>query len=324
MPDATIADLSETELLARMLPVLPHGPATLIGPGDDAAVIAAPDGRFVVSTDVLVEGAHFRREWSSGADVGRRAIEQNVADVVAMGAVPTAFVVALALPPDLPVSWVLDLTAGMAEACRRVGAGLVGGDLSSGGQVVVAVTVHGDLRGGAPVLRSGASPGDVLAHAGVLGRSAAGLALLTAGRADADPALVDAFRSPTVPDAAGPAARDAGASAMLDVSDGLVLDASRIAAASGVSVRLFDPRETLAADVGRLEAAATATGGSAVEWVLTGGEDHGLLATFPPGQVPDGFRTIGQIVAAGAVPVVVDGVDLHGLSGWDHFGHAGR
>lgn len=331
--DLRVGELSEAQLLARIVPLLPQVPGTSVGPGDDAAVVSAPDGRFAVSTDVLVEGHHFRLDWSGGYDVGWRAAEQNLADVAAMGASPTALVVALVLPPGLEVSWLLDLVRGLSDACARVGASVVGGDLSAGESVVVAVTVHGDLAGGEPVLRSGARPGDEVAHVGVLGRSAAGLALLAAGRADLDPELVAAFRRPVAPLRAGVAARLAGATAMLDVSDGLVLDASRIADASGVSIRLRDPRVVARPDVERLARAARAIedseaseaprAGLALEWVLAGGEDHGLLATFPPGSVPDGFCVLGQVVERGARPVGVDGVELGELAGWDHFDHRG-
>ncbi|MBX9244444.1 thiamine-phosphate kinase, partial [Actinotalea ferrariae] len=172
--ETTVGDLGEDGLLARIFPLLPRGSGTLLGPGDDAAVVAAPDGRVVVSTDVLVEHRHFRRDWSTGEDVGRRAAVQNLADVAAMGARPSALVVGLVVPADLEVAWVLGLARGLAAACGP-DVGVVGGDLSGGSEVVVAVTVHGDLEGRAPVLRGGARPGDVLAHAGVRGRSAAGL-----------------------------------------------------------------------------------------------------------------------------------------------------
>ncbi|EYR61954.1 thiamine monophosphate kinase, partial [Actinotalea ferrariae CF5-4] len=182
----TVADLGEDALLARVFPLLGAGSATLVGPGDDAAVVAAPDGRVVVSTDLLVEGRHFRRAWSGGEEVGRRAAVQNLADVAAMGARPTALVVGLVVPPDAPVDWVLGLARGLDAVCAPLGVGVVGGDLSGGTELVVAVTVHGDLEGRAPVLRSGARPGDVVAHAGVLGRSAAGFAWLDAGRGTGD------------------------------------------------------------------------------------------------------------------------------------------
>ena len=320
----TLADLGEDGLLARIFPLLPPGRDTLLGPGDDAAVVAAPDGRVVVSTDVLVEGHHFRRDWSAGHDVGARAAVQNLADVAAMGARPTALVVALVLPDDVPVAWVEALARGLAEACGDVG--VVGGDLSGGAALSVAVTVLGDLAGRSPVLRSGARPGDVVAHAGVRGRSAAGLALLTSGT---DPArvaggatLVAAYRRPTSPLGAGPVAADAGATAMLDVSDGLLRDAGRIAAASGVVIDLAAPHDVFADELALLAPAAAALGADPVAWVLAGGEDHGLLATFPEGAVPQPFRVIGRVRAPGdaaAGSVLVEGRAPGLAPGWDHF-----
>jgi thiamine-monophosphate kinase len=319
----TVADVSEDDLLARIFPLLPAGADTLLGPGDDAAVVRAPDGRFAVSTDVLVEGRHFRRDWSTGEDVGWRAAVQNLADVAAMGARPTSVVVTLVAPGDLPVSWVTGFARGLAAACGPAGAGVVGGDLSGGDSVVVTVAVHGDLEGRAPVLRSGARVGDVVAHAGVRGRSAAGLALLLAGRADAGPDLVRAYLRPDTPLAAGPAAAVAGATSMLDVSDGLLRDAGRVARASGVVLDLDPVASALGDDLAVLQRAGALLGVDAHEWVLTGGEDHGLLATFPAGTaLPAPFRRIGEVRAdAGAgAPVLVDGrAPSVATTGWDHF-----
>ncbi|SMF28817.1 thiamine-phosphate kinase [Cellulosimicrobium cellulans J1] len=334
-----VRDVPEEALLARIFPLLPTAPTTLVGPGDDCAVVAAPDGRYVVSTDVLVEDRHFRRRWSSGYDVGWRAAVQNLADVVSMGARPAALVVSLVMPGDLPVDWVTGLARGLADACTPLGAAVVGGDLSGGDQVVVAVTVHGDLEGRAPVLRSGARPGDVVALAGSLGRSAAGLALLDAGRGHVDDALVAAYLRPDPPLAAGPAAADAGATAMMDVSDGLLRDAGRIARASGAVLDLAPA--TLGADRDRLRAAAgalaghagaagdagDAPGAGAAEdraegWVLSGGEDHALLATFPAhATLPAGFRAIGIVRPADddGAGVRLDGAVPHRAPGWDHF-----
>jgi thiamine-monophosphate kinase len=316
-----VSELSEDGLLARILPLLPLGTDTLVAPGDDAAVVTASDGRFVVTTDVLVEDHHFRRAWSSGQDVGRRAAVQNLADVAAMGARPTSLVVALVIPGDLPVSWVEGLAGGLAAQCAPLGVGVVGGDLSGGPVVVVAVTAHGDLGGRAPVLRSGARPGDVVAHAGVAGRSAAGLALLEAGRGDLDPELVDAHRRPVAPLAAGPAAAVAGATAMLDVSDGMLRDAGRIARASDVWIDL--DAAAFAQDVARLGRVAGELGVVAERWVLDGGEDHGLLATFPAGApLPEPFRAVGRVRALTAgqgAGVSVDGAAAPARSGWDHF-----
>jgi thiamine-monophosphate kinase len=326
----TVADLSEEELLARIFPHLPFGRTTLLGPGDDAAVLAAPDGRYVVSTDVLVEDRHFRRAWSDGVDVGRRAAAQNLADVAAMGARPSALVVSLVVPGDVPVAWVEGLARGLGDACREAGAGVVGGDLSGGDQIVVAVTVHGDLEGRDPVRRDGARAGDVLALAGTLGRSCAGLALLGAGRPEVDPEAVAVYRAPRPPLDAGPVAAAAGATAMLDVSDGLLRDAGRLARAAGVVLDLAadgDPAATFAPDLAALATAAQALGVDPLTWVLGGGEDHGLLATFPAGAVPDRFRVVGAVrsgldAAASAGTVLVAGRPASALvtvHGWDHF-----
>ena len=322
-----VCDLAEEQLLARIFPLLPAADATIVGPGDDAAVISAPDGRFVVSTDVLVQDRHFIRDWSTGYDVGWRAAVQNLADIAAMGARPTALVVSLVLPRTEEVHWVLELARGLAEACAPHGAGVVGGDLSSGDAIVVAVTVHGDLAGGAPVLRSGARPGDVVAHAGVLGRSAAGLDLLTdAEETDAYPDLVAAYLRPDPPIGSGVRARLAGATAMLDVSDGLLRDGGRIARASGVVLDLDAPALASPRDLEALAAAGRALDVDPARWVLTGGEDHGLLATFPAGaELPSEFRVVGRVLEATAErgpSVTVQGSVHVGHEGWDHF--AGR
>ncbi|WP_432488857.1 thiamine-phosphate kinase [Kineococcus sp. SYSU DK018] len=317
-----VRDLDEAELLARVLPLLPT--RALLGPGDDAAVVAAPDARVVATTDVLVEGRDFRRDWSSGADVGWKAVAQNVADVAAMGATCSGLLLALGLPGDLGVAWVEDFAAGAAEACRALGAVVVGGDLSGAGEVVVAVTALGDLAGRAPVLRSGARPGDVVALTGRPGRSAAGLDLLRAGRLEGPAPVADllaAHRRPVPPVSLGPAAAAAGASALMDVSDGLLRDAGRIAAASGVRLDLHVAGTALGESAAALAAATGAGADVAGAWVLTGGEDHGLLACFPPGaEPPEGFRAVGRVEPAGEHPVLVDGRPWSGPGlGWDHF-----
>lgn len=319
-----VRDLSEEQLLDRFVPLLPTAASTLLGPGDDAAVVAAPDGRFVVSTDVLVEDRHFMRAWSTGYDVGWRAAMQNLADCAAMGADATSLVVSLVIPGDLEVAWVTDLARGLADACGAHGAAVVGGDLSGGPVIVVAVTVHGDLAGRPPVRRSGARPGDTVVCAGPLGRSAAGLALLSAAVTNPDPALVAAYLRPDPPLAAGVRAGVAGASAMLDVSDGLLRDAGRVARASGVTIDLLDPAESFAEDLAALAEAAGLLGIDPLTWVLTGGEDHAMLATFPAGRaLPPGFRVIGSVRALGAgeTPrVTVAGAEPAVTGpGWDHF-----
>jgi thiamine-monophosphate kinase len=314
---------------------LPPNARTLVGIGDDAAVLATPDGRVVATTDFLLEGRHFRRDWSSAADVGHKAAARSLADCAAMGAVPSAVLVALAAPPDLPVSWARELTEGLAAECARTGASVIGGDTAQAGSVLLAVTGLGDLEGRAPVLRSGASPGDLVAVAGPLGHAAAGLALLRAGLTEGP--LVTAQLRPAPPYDAGPEAAVLGATAMIDVSDGLLADLGHIARASGVLIDL-DSAALKPGDQLRHAARAVAASAShhpgdrtshvsrtartdALTWVLTGGEDHALVAAFPPGRrLPSRWTVIGTVRAPrGDAAVVLDGQPRSGLPGWDHF-----
>jgi thiamine-monophosphate kinase len=319
-------------VLARIIPRLPRGRSTLLGPGDDAAVIAVPGGRALVTTDMLVEDRHFRRAWSSGADIGWRAAMQNLADIAAMGAHPHALVVALAAPGETEVRWLVDLADGLAEAAALHGVGVVGGDLSGGDRVVVAVTAFGACDGVEPVTRSGARPGDVLALAGSTGWSAAGLAALEAGvdvtaTGGVTRRAVTAFRRPRPPIEAGALAAGGGARAMLDISDGLMIDASRLAEASGASVHVDGLAPALAGPASALSPLAATLGRDPWAWVLTGGEDHALLATFPAGaSMPSGFAAIGHISPPDdAGPRLhIDGNPPMGrhpasLGGWDHF-----
>ncbi|GGK69958.1 thiamine-monophosphate kinase [Sphaerisporangium melleum] len=287
----------------------------MLGPGDDAAVLRAPDGRVVVTTDLLLEGRHFRRDWSSAYDIGRKAAAQNLADVAAMGADPTALVVGLGLPADLPAEWLDGLTDGFGDECALVGASVAGGDITRSEQIVLGVTALGDLGGRAPVTRSGARPGDVVAIAGRLGYAAAGLALLLAGRTgEAFQELTDAHRRPRPPYACGPGAAVLGATAMADVSDGLVQDLGHIAAAGGVRVEVDPDALEVPAE---LTAAAAELGEDPLRWVLTGGEDHALVASYPAGvRLPPEWRVIGRVTDGEGVQVT-GRVEARG--GWDHF-----
>jgi thiamine-monophosphate kinase len=317
----TVEGVGELATLARILPRLPGGDDTLLGPGDDAAVVAAPDGRFVVTTDLMVHGPDFRRAWSTSYDLGWKAAASNLSDVAAMGARPTALVVALAVPGDTSVTDLEAFADGLREGCSVMapGTGVVGGDLSVSPTFTVAVTAFGDLEGRAPVRRDGARPGDVVAVSGALGRSARGLDLLFRLGVDhdgvPDTAAAAALRerdpdvgwhlAPTPPVADGRSAAVAGATAMLDLSDGLALDAGRVARASGVVVDL----------------SARALGDD-LRLALSGGEDHSLFATFPPDTaLPGGFRVVGTVSdpAGGAPRVTVDGSDLGEAGGWDPY-----
>jgi thiamine-monophosphate kinase len=326
----TVADLGEFGLIAAMRAVLPPGPRQLLGLGDDAAVVSAPDARVVATTDLLVQGRHFRLDWSGPLDIGRKAAAQNLADVAAMGAAPTALLVGLAVPGALAVEWVLAVLRGLAEEAAAVQAFVAGGDVSAADTVLLAISALGDLAGREPVTRGGARPGDQVAVTGTLGSSAAGLALLTAGLGgepgEPDVAgaasLVAAYRRPRPPYAAGPQAAQAGARAMIDISDGLIQDLGHIAVASGVAVNvdsdLLMASATVPADSLR-SAAARLGGANWLDWVLSGGEDHALAATFPPGvPLPAGWSGIGSVAAGDGVRV--DG-QVRADRGWEHFRH---
>jgi thiamine-monophosphate kinase len=312
-PDATLGDAGEFGLIGELTALFPQGEQVLLGPGDDAAVLRVKTGHVVVSTDLMVEGRHFRRDWASAEDVGHRAAAQNLSDLNAMGGRAHSLTVGLAAPPDLPVSWAMDFARGFAAECSLVGASIVGGDLTSASEVVIAVTVIGACTS-PPVLRSGASAGDVLAMAGRQGWAAGGLAVL--GRGFRSPrVLVQAYQRPEPPYSAGPEAAEAGATSMIDISDGLLADAAHLADASGVAIDV----RTAALDVPEpLQAVAAATGTDPVALVLGGGDDHALLATFAAGTaLPEGWTVIGAVAAGEGV--TVDGAPYDGPAGWTHF-----
>ncbi len=312
---ATVAQVGERALLRRILDRL-SAPPPPRGPGDDAALLTE-SGALVATVDALVEGPDFRRPWSSGADLGWKSVAVNLADVAAMGAHPQALLLALALPPATSVAFVDDLAAGIRMALDDLAPGCVvaGGDLSASDTLAVTVTAFGRLPG-LPVLRSGARAGDVVALAGEMGLAARGLSILrerfrtgSGEPAAVDPAILNederravaAQLRPRPPLAAGPAAAAGGATAMIDVSDGLAGDAIRIAEASRVTIDL--------------DAAAL---GPDAGLALSGGEDHALLATFPGGELPAGFRVLGRVRPRGPSPLTVDGVP-HAGAAWDPY-----
>ena len=295
----TLGSVGEGAVLARIFPRLPDAASALLGPGDDAAVVAAPDGRFVVTTDMMIHGPDFRLAWSTPFDLGWKAAASNLSDVAAMGAVPSALVVALAAPKDTSVDFLEAFADGLREACAALspGCGVVGGDLSVSPTLTIAVTAFGDLEGRPPVTRSGARVGDTIAVAGAIGHAAAGLRMLFEHGANSSPdrggTNIEAQLQPRPPIAAGRTAALAGATSMIDLSDGLAIDAGRVAKASGVAFDL-DPLEPDE---------------------INGGEDHSLLATFP-GAVPEGFRKLGRVVEGAGVLVAGH---RHEVGGWDPY-----
>jgi len=329
----TLGAVGELAALARIIPILPASDATLLGPGDDAAVLAATDGRYVVTTDMMIHGPDFRLAWSTPHDLGFKAAATNLSDVAAMGARPTALVVALAAPAETPVGDLERLAEGLRDACAELapGCGVVGGDLSVSPTFTIAVTAFGDLEGREPVRRDGARVGDVIAVSGPLGAAAEGLALLFERAVDdtgapeseaavrlrsEHPVPLAAQLTPRPPIADGVAAALAGATSMLDLSDGLALDARRLARASGVSLDLDAAAVCMAAGVDATR----------LPHVIAAGEDHSLLATFPPasapGQsLPGGFRVIGRVVEPGddGPALLVGGRVFAARGGWDSF-----
>lgn len=311
--DLQLGELGESEALAQIIPLLPPAPSVSLGPGDDSAILKAPDSRVVISTDMMIEGPDFRWDWSSPENVGWKAIASNAADIAAMGATPTAFQISVAAPESTRIGVLLGIARGVRDAIGELAplSGVSGGDLSKAPVVTLSVTVLGDLGGRAPVTRSGARPGDVLAVAGELGLSHRGLVALRQAGGDvaaiarlkqSDPAVWHHL-APSPPIHLGVVANDAGATAMMDISDGLWMDANRMAKASGVMIELSP-------DYPWDEAS------------LMGGEDHGLLAAFPPGAtVPEGFVVIGSIGEARSEPgVLLEGVELGSQrGGWDPF-----
>ncbi|MCX6418400.1 MAG: thiamine-phosphate kinase, partial [Actinobacteria bacterium] len=283
----------------------------LVGPGDDAAVVQMSDSRMVISTDAMVENVHFKRAWSSGIDVGVRVAAANLSDIVAMGADPTALVVALGLPSDLPVEWALDLARGMKQEADRLNVVVVGGDVVASPIISVTVTAIGAPRERI-ITRAGAQVGDVMAVAGSLGWAEAGLAV--ANRGFTSPrVLVDANRPPVIDYDLIHSAFD-HAHALCDVSDGLVADASHMAKASQVQINITTEALAIADPLRDMGLALTE---NPMNWILTGGDDHAFLGAFDEANVPTGWTIVGHVLAGSGV--TVDGSAFIGPAGHTHF-----
>ena len=316
-------DRSEEELLEAIRRVLSGtGPEVRVPAGDDAAVLAPTTGELVITTDSLVEGVHFVRGDIGARDLGHKAIVVNVSDIAAMGASPRSAVCALILSSDVDAAWVMELIGGMREACDEFALWLVGGDLSRGSEVVIAVAVTGEVAPGRAILRSGARPGDRIVVTGELGGSAAGLRLIRRGDRPTEQqrAMIRRHLRPTARVGEGAVLARRGATAMLDISDGLSLDLGRLARASDVGVRL---------QLDRVPVAPFAS----MEDALGGGEDYELLAALPDDDVVQAARAeLKESFGVGLaeIGVAVEGagivaVDAQGSErplepeGWDHF-----
>lgn len=330
----TVSDAGESGVLRRVLAQLRPAQAAKVGPGDDSAVLGI-EGDLVVTSDTMIEGPDFRMKWhgdaaaGTGFDLGWKLAATNLSDIAAMGATPVGLTMSLACPKHTRLDLLEGIARGLDAACAELapGSGVVGGDLGTAPVLIAAVTALGETHGRRPVLRSGAKPGDTVTYCGDLGLAGLGLALLfreADGIANSRvlralreryPVALAAQLAPTPPIRAGVTAAAAGATAMMDVSDGLSLDAARMAEASSAVIGL---------DSARLMTAFGEQRGQQVtlDSMLTGGEDHGLLATFSPGmKPPTGFEAIGEVADArnDHALVLLDGEPFE-PRGWDPYG----
>lgn len=324
--------MGEFDLLARLAPFLSGaGDDVVLGSGDDAAVLRVGDREVCLTVDVLVEGVHFRRDLSSLADVGWKAVAVNCSDVAAMGATPSVAVVGLCRPPSVSEEEIAELYEGLSAASRHWGLRVVGGDTVSADALALSVTVLGDVGVHGAVARSGARPGDHLVVVGSLGAAATALRQVAAG-VTPDPVLLAAHRRPRALVAAGAVLARGGATAMLDVSDGLGADLGHLCEASGVGATV---RAAALPVEGGVRPALAALGADWVAVVCGGGEDFALLAAVPAERAAElaaaagaaedvPAAVVGEVVARAPGPAAVlsleDGTtrDLTGL-GWDHF-----
>jgi thiamine-monophosphate kinase len=314
----TVGEVGEFGLIEAITARLTGGTddRVVVGPGDDAAVVQIDGAHVVASLDMLVQGRHFRLDWSSATDIGRKAAAANLSDINAMGGRTTALMVGLGAPPELDTTWALEFADGLAEEAALVGASVIGGDLIKADVITISIAVLGVCEHGV-VRRSGAQPGDVVALAGRQGWADAGYAVLARGFRSPR-VVVDAHRVPEPPYVAGPQAAELGATAMIDVSDGLLQDIGHIATSSQVAIDVrsdgFDVPEPL-------QAVGAALGVDPMRFMLTGGDDYSLVATFPAdSELPRTWTPIGTVLGHGeAGAVTVDGTAYEDPEGHQHF-----
>ncbi len=344
-----IGQLSEAELLASFLPIIDqhnkrvlakgrqHKPSMQLGPGDDCALLDLTEASTAVTIDSLTENQDFRQVWpcgqvTRGYDLGWKLASQNLADLAAMGAQPVSLLVSLGLPAEQPLDWLCDFAQGLVDSCWQQGATsctVSGGDLGKSREISATATALGRVLG-RPITRSAARDKDILAFNGHLGLAAAGLALLEQPKEPDknQSVLTRAIEQQLRPQAAILAGQTAGscAHAMLDISDGLLRDADRLAQASGLTISIESSRLAAALEllkpVARWllpEAGAEELEQECLTWALTGGEDHAMLACFAPAELAEGFWPLGVCHKTEAsAGVLLDGLQPRQL-GWDHF-----
>lgn len=312
----TVSELGEAGLIALIAAHLPPPPPNELWTGDDAALISLPSAGAIVTTDVLVEGQDFELAYCGGFDVGWKALAVNVSDIAAMAGRPTHAVATLALPPSTLVTLVDGIARGLAAAAQRWGVAVVGGDVSAAPVVSLGVTLLGVPATRRVVVRSGARPGDLVCVTGSIGGSWGGLQLLRSGRGGESPALVERHLRPVARVDEGRALSDAGATAMIDVSDGFAIDLTRLMAASGTGCAV-DPT------VVPLDPELRVLGlrdDDLVRSAILGGEDFELLATLSRDVArPAGVTVVGEVTEEPSLRLGDEDLGKLGREhGWDH------
>lgn len=288
----------------------------LFGIGDDGAVLAPSALPTVATMDLAVEDVHFKTDWSTAHQIGAKVAVANIADIYAMGGDPHSLLVGISLTGKEKVDWVLDLARGIAEEAKKVGARVIGGDTVRGDKITIAITALGNTS--EPIYRSGAKVGDQLVISGLPGASAAGLALLKADKRELFPEIVNAHLQPSVDGKRAHALISAGATAMCDLSDGLLVDVSRISEASGVGIKINLDHLNLSS----LTEAGTSLAVDPMSWVLTSGEEHLFIATLPASAaLPEGALQIGEVINGSGVEVSGEFSDARtsNKNTWQHF-----
>jgi thiamine-monophosphate kinase len=301
--------LSERDVINALQKIFASAdPRVRVGIGDDAAVVTTQP-QSIITSDMAVEDVHFKLEWSSAFDIGRKITAANVADILSMGAQCDYLTASVALTGNETMQWIENLARGMKHEADAAGALIVGGDIARGPKIVISMTAVGSAQ--SPILRSGAKAGDSLYLSSLTGWSAAGLELLTRevsiNSAIAERALSE-FSAPTLDYSSD----FSGATAMADVSDSVLIQAEQIAEASGVQLVLDQVLISQATEFKDLSTLADELKVDVFQWILGGGEDHVLLAT---GESLPGIR-IGSVVAGSGIA----GVDMKKAPvSWSHF-----
>ena len=301
--------LTEAEIISRLREIFASSdPRIEVGIGDDAAVVAG-DLRQVMTTDMAVEGVHFRTDWSTGFEIGRKVTAANAADILAMGGVPDYLLVAVALTGSEGMEWISDLARGIKFEADLAGLQVIGGDISRSEKVVISMTAIGHCAN--PITRSGAQIGDGIYLSSLTGWSAAGLALLKSKLPATSPLMEKAlieFKSPSIDYGFNPT----DATSLCDVSDALAIQAAQMADSSKVAFKFDLSKFEASPEFAELETLARELEVDIWNWIFAGGEDHALLAT---GLDLPGIL-VGEVTAGSGVENLPVGVET---SVWRHF-----